>query len=267
MPNASPFTIETPNNSLRLDGDRKAQARFTVYNASGRAQRVRAMLVTQPPEARAWLTMVGDEYRQFPVAGTESYAVDVVVPPEGAAGNYTLRLDVQGEDDPDRSHVQGPPVSFEVQVPEPPPPPPKLPRWLLPVLGLVVVAAAAFFILRPRDALVPETRGISLREGIDLLESAGLTFGDLPITTSSAVAEGHVISSAPAAGENVPRGSAVDLTISSGSGPIVCVRAPCPTPPWVGELGEFVNEAIRIEPTPNGNARLLLNRELMREQP
>lgn len=265
MPTASPFTIETPSNSLRLNGSRRAQATFTVYNASGRAQRVRAMVVTEPPEVRRWLTLTGEEYRQFPVAGTESYAVDITVPPEGAAGNYTLRLDVQGEDDPDRSHVQGPPVSFEVQAPEPPPPPSKFPRWLLPVLGLVVVAAA-FFILRPRDVLVPDVNGQELVSGLNLLVDAGLQVAQ-PLTqrTSSSVDELHIIGTVPPTGESVARGSEIEVLVSTGPGEIVCVRFPCD--PFDVIDDQVVKEFIRVEPDPIGEPQLFFDMNLLQENP
>lgn len=263
MPSTSPFTIETPSNGLRLDPARKAQVRFTVYNASGRAQRVRAMLATEPPDAHAWLTLQGEEYRTFPVAGTEAYAVDIGVPPEGAAGNYTLRLDVQGEDDPDRSHVQGPTVTFEVPA-APPPPPRRFPLWIAALVGALVLAAIAFLVLRPRSVLVPEVNNLDFLEGASLLESAGLEIVS-PLTqgTSNTVPVLGIIRTNPVAGERVPRGSEVEVVVSTGPSPIVCVRAPCDFLVGVEDLR--LQRFLQVVPEPDGEVEILFDLDAMRE--
>lgn len=263
MPSTSPFTVETPSNGLRLDSDRQAQARFTVYNASGRAQRVRAMLVTEPPNASGWLTLQGEEYRTFPVAGTETYAVDVAVPAEGVAGNYTMRLDVQGEDDPDRSHVQGPAVTFEVPATTPPPPP-RFPWWVAALVGGLVLAAIGFFVLRPRPVLVPEVVELDLVEGATLLEAAGLEIVS-PLTqgTSNSVPILGIIRTDPAGGEQVPRGSEVEVVVSTGPSEIVCIRAPCEFPGVFEDVR--LQGLLRAEPDLDGQVELFLDREALRE--
>lgn len=268
MPSTSPFTIETPSNGLRLDAGRKGQASFTVFNASGRTQRVRAMLIADPPEARRWLTLEGEEYRSFPVAGAETYAVDIAVPPEGAPGNYTLRLDVQGEDDPDRSHVQGPTVTFEVPTP-PPPPPPGFPWWIAAVVGVLVVAAIAFFILRPRTVLVPEVNGLPFPDGAEQLQAAGLEIvSPLSQGTSNSVPVLGIIRTDPVAGEQVSRGSEVEVVVSTGPAEIQCVRFPCEFP---GDLEVFENqrieEMLRVEPSEGGRVELFFDPEALRGDP
>ncbi|HZJ10844.1 MAG TPA: PASTA domain-containing protein, partial [Trueperaceae bacterium] len=194
----------------------------------------------------------------------ETYAVDIAVPPEGVAGNYTLRLDVQGEDVPDRSHVQGPTVTFEVPAAAPPPPPRRFPWWIAAVIGLMVIAGIAFFLLRPRTVLVPEVSGQELVSGLSILDDTGLEVAQ-PLTqrTSNSVDALHIIGTVPASGESVASGSEVEVIVSTGRGEIVCVRFPCN--PFDEIVNGQLNEAIRLEQAPDGGPQIFFDMEMLRE--
>jgi hypothetical protein len=83
---------------------------------------------------------VGEAERDFAVAGTQQYTVQVAVPPEAAPGTYTFRFDEVGTANPDEELTRGPEVAFAVPAPPPPPPPRKpFPIWIPIVAGVVIL--------------------------------------------------------------------------------------------------------------------------------
>ena len=92
-----PFTITTPTNTATLSASRQGSASFLVTNTSGRPLRGRALLrwVPDTPAASGWLSLDGEAERDYPIAGTQQFAVKVQVPPNAPAGPMTFRLDVQ----------------------------------------------------------------------------------------------------------------------------------------------------------------------------
>src|ERR671932_286499 len=110
----SSFAITTATNSLPLDPNRRSQASFTVSNIGGRAVRGRARIVPQNAAAAPWLTLAGDAERDFAIASTQQFAVQIAVPPTAPAGNYPFRLDMVGVENPDEDLTQGPTVTFVV---------------------------------------------------------------------------------------------------------------------------------------------------------
>lgn len=129
------FAVTTATNSVRLDGSRAGEALFTVFNASGRPVRGRALVVAQEPVAQRWATILGDAERDFSIAGTQQYPVRLAVPPDAPAGAYSLRLDMVGVENPDEFFTEGPMVRLEVPAPEKKRPFP----WLAVVAVLVVL--------------------------------------------------------------------------------------------------------------------------------
>jgi hypothetical protein len=144
------FTITTPKNTLDLDDKRQAEAAFTVTNTSDQLLRGRALLVTEDPAVMAWLTLAGSAERDFAIAGTEQYLVQVKVPVGVAPGNYMFHLDMVNSANPDESRETGP--SVIIKVPAPPPPPKPIP-WIPIAIGagvllLVVIGVILFLVLR-----------------------------------------------------------------------------------------------------------------------
>ncbi|MDQ5826291.1 MAG: hypothetical protein M3441_19020 [Chloroflexota bacterium] len=144
---ANPFAITAAANSLRLDAKQQAQTSFTVYNSSGRAIRGRARIVAQNPTSETWITLVGDAEKDFPIAGTHQYNVEIVVPYGSSPGSYPFRLDMVGTENPDEEFSQGPSVTFEVPVAPPPKKP--FPIWIpiaIVVAALVLVGGVIAFL-------------------------------------------------------------------------------------------------------------------------
>lgn len=148
---ASPFSITTATNTVILNDKRQGQATFTVTNLMGRLLRGRAQLVSQDPAAAKWLSIAGAAERDFAIAGTEQYAVEIAVPATAAAGSYSFHLDMVGVENPDELFTKGPTVAFAVPVTPPPRKP--FPWWIVvagaAVVLLLVVGIIVFMITRP----------------------------------------------------------------------------------------------------------------------
>jgi hypothetical protein len=91
---------------------------------------------------------------------------------------------------------------------------------------------------RPTSVAVPPVVGKPLRAAKGLLEKTGLVAGPVSAQASNTVPEGNVISSDPAVGAEVNKGSAVSLMVSSGP-------APCVVPAVVGKKIAKAREIIK----------------------
>jgi hypothetical protein len=134
---ANPFSITAASNSVPLSDERTGQAAFTVFNASGRPIRGRALIVPEDPAAEQWLSLVGDAEHSFDIAGTQQFVVRIEVPPTVAAGNVRFRLDMVDVENPDENYSRGPTVAF--QVPEPIAAPQPFPWWIAVVAAGVIL--------------------------------------------------------------------------------------------------------------------------------
>ncbi|MDQ5824440.1 MAG: hypothetical protein M3441_09575, partial [Chloroflexota bacterium] len=117
---ANPFNITAATNTIHLDDTRQAQTSFTAFNNSGRAMRGRALIVSENQASATWITISDDAERDFPIAGTQQFTVQIAVPPGSSPGSYPFRMDVVGTENPDEEFSQGPSVTFEVPAPAPP---------------------------------------------------------------------------------------------------------------------------------------------------
>ncbi|MDQ5826289.1 MAG: hypothetical protein M3441_19010 [Chloroflexota bacterium] len=156
---SDPFSITAATNTIRLDDTSQAQTTFTVFNNSGRAMRGRARIVAENLTSETWITLVGDAEKDFPIAGTHQYNVNIVVAPGSPPGSYPFRLDVVGTENPDEEFSQGPSVTFEV--PTPPPPKKPFPIWIpiaIVVAALVLVGGVITFLVIGGNRRAAEAR-------------------------------------------------------------------------------------------------------------
>ena len=216
-----PFAITAASNSVFLGEDRTGTAQFTVSNQSGRSVEGRAQLVTDAPEAASWVSLRGPAHRAFATAGTEQYTVEIDVPPDAPSGNYTLRLDVVGEERPDEQYVEGPSVTF--QVPEAEPAPSSFPWAVVAAVAAVVLIGGgvlAYQLLSGSDdaetATVPDVSGLTPGQATDSLEAVGFPRWDLREEHNDSVTQNRVIATDPAAGTQAITDSAVALRVSLG---------------------------------------------------
>jgi eukaryotic-like serine/threonine-protein kinase len=105
--------------------------------------------------------------------------------------------------------------------------------------------------LGPELATVPELRGVSFSEAQLALVSAGLTVGTMSRTHVPDVPVDAVVTTDPGPGEVVPRGSSVDLLVSSGPPetsylmPDLSGRPVETAASWLGQLG-LVPRIVRV---------------------
>lgn len=213
---SGPFTITTATSSVRLDSERQGEMTFTVFNASGRPIRGRARLVPQESTAEAWLSLDEEAEEEFDVAGTTSYNVRVAVPADAPAGRYSFRLDMVGVENPDELYSQGPTGVFQVPKPVSVPTFP----WWIPVVAagvLLVGGVLLAFLLWPRTTEVPELEGEAIAGATAILAQAGLEIGEVNQESGSSIPRDYVVRSMPPGGEEIRRGTPVDLFVSTGS--------------------------------------------------
>jgi serine/threonine-protein kinase len=92
--------------------------------------------------------------------------------------------------------------------------------WLIGLLVLALIAAAAaaaYFISRPKQRPVPTVVGYQYNVAQVLLERAGFTVSQVPVT-SSRHPQGIVVGEDPSAGSKADKGSNVTLSVSEGAG-------------------------------------------------
>jgi len=219
---SSSFAITTAANSTPLDGNRKGETVFTVSNTSVRSLRGRARITPDNAAAATWFALVGGAERDFTVNGTQQYTVQIAVPPAAPAGNYTLRLDMVGVDNPDEDFIQGPSVTFAVPAPLPVKKP--FPWWIIAVVvGLVIVGIVLASMLSPKAVEVPNLIGSPLIVAQSTLEASGLKVSVVQATAESAQ-QNRVVAQNPASGARVQNGSAITLSVG------VVPPSPTPTP-------------------------------------
>ncbi|NIM94242.1 MAG: hypothetical protein GTO18_11095 [Anaerolineales bacterium] len=148
---SSLFDITIPSNTVVLDSGRRGEASFTVTNISGRPFRARAVVVSDEPSIKPWITIEGQPERDFAIAGTQQYVVNVAVPKDAQPGNYSFRLDMAREDIPDEDYTVGSIVTFEVPESEPEQ---AFPPWMIfALIGVLVVVGGviAWLLLKNGD--------------------------------------------------------------------------------------------------------------------
>jgi eukaryotic-like serine/threonine-protein kinase len=108
--------------------------------------------------------------------------------------------------------------------PEPQPEPKRRPwlPWLLGVLVLLLVAgaaAAAYFLSRPKQRVVPYVVGQQVSIAQAILTNAG--FATSEVHTQNGRPRGIVINESPAGRTKTDKGSTITLTVSSGKGSVI----------------------------------------------
>lgn len=85
-------------------------------------------------------------------------------------------------------------------------------------IGLLIVLTLTVLprLLSPSEVKVPDVSGETLEDAIEILLAEGLEAGEETEVENDEVEANHVISTSPAAGRNVKKGAAINLTISKG---------------------------------------------------
>ncbi|GEK32609.1 serine/threonine protein kinase [Kurthia sibirica] len=94
-------------------------------------------------------------------------------------------------------------------------------KWLVALIGALLIIFAVLYFTMPqffsaKKIAVPDVTDSSLDHAIDKLQGAGFAIGKQTTQNSSAINEGKVINTRPAAGTERQKGTEVDLVISEG---------------------------------------------------
>ena len=213
------FSITAAATNLRVDGQGRAEASFTVSNTSGRTLRGRAEVRATDPGQQGWFSIVGDRERTYTAAATDQIQVRVAVPPGSPAGKASFRLDVVSAENPDEDFAEGPAVTVEVVATAPKKK--GFPWWAVAaaVAVLVIGGVAGYFVFRekkPEAVSIPPVKiptlvGMQLEEAKFALLRGQLKAGQVTGKLTEGGTAGVVLTQNPAAGNQVAPGSEVQL--------------------------------------------------------
>ena len=152
----SSFSVTAANTALKADNSGRAQAKFTVTNATTRAMRAQAAIKPLGSTKREWLSLTGEVERDLPGGGTDDFVVNF----DGSSapgGTYPFRLQVASSTNPDGDVSEGPIVNVEVagKPTAPPPIKKKFPLWIIFVIAgvlLLVGIIVLVLVLRNRHS-------------------------------------------------------------------------------------------------------------------
>ena len=152
---ANPFAITVATNTVSLDNNRQGGTSFTVSNTTTQPLRGRGHVVAQSATAEGWLKLVGDAERDIASQGSQQYVVQIAVPPNAPAGEYSFRLDIVDVADPDDNFSEGPTVQFSVPTAAPKPKP--FPWWIVAVViaALLLIGGAVYGIVHAVQTTSP----------------------------------------------------------------------------------------------------------------
>jgi hypothetical protein len=165
----SSFDVTTATNTIRLDNKRHGELTVTVFNTATQPKRGRIQLGTQQQELVPWVSLAGNQERDFQPSGAQQYTFTVEVPPEAQAGTYRFHVDMVGVDNPDEDYTEGPVVSFDVPKVDAPQTRPFL-WWIVAVaiIALVVMGGTIFLLTRgetnPPDSAASKFLGTWINE-------------------------------------------------------------------------------------------------------
>ncbi len=146
----SPFAITTSTSTIPLDSNQKGAVTFTVKNITKIRIQAIAKLNAVPPEAAVWITPVppsslttpADVWsRDFAPDGTNTFVLNVAVPPTAAAGEYKFSLVVANEADPDDDFTVSPQVGFSIAAVQ------ETKKPSLPILPILLILALIVIVI------------------------------------------------------------------------------------------------------------------------
>src|SRR4029077_8929275 len=170
------FAITAARETVTLDNQGRAEVSFTASNTGPKSIAGRAKLVPLGSAKAAWLSLEGEQERNFAKGEAHQLTVHIAVPPGTPVGKYSFRLNIISVENPDDEFTEGPSVSFEVKELAPAAPPArKFPWWIVAVAAVVVLGAGIItWLLITQKIPVPNIVGEDISKAKVLLEDAKL---------------------------------------------------------------------------------------------
>jgi beta-lactam-binding protein with PASTA domain len=208
------FAITAARETVTLDNQGRAEVSFTASNTGPKSIAGRVKLVLVGATKAAWLSLEGEQERNFAKGEAHQLTVHIAVPPGTPVGKYSFRLNIISVENPDDEFTEGPSVSFEVkELTVAQAPAHKFPWWIVAVAAVVVLGGGLItWLLIPQKVMMPDVVGKSLEEAEKSLKDA-----DLKLVKETKVSgtqkPGIVIEQNPKAKEVVRVGSGVTLVV------------------------------------------------------
>ena len=170
------FAITAARETVTLDNEGRAEVSFTASNTGPKSIAGRVKLVLVGATKAAWLSLEGEQERNFAKGEAHQLTVRIAVPPGTPVGKYSFRLNIISVENPDDEFTEGPSVSFEVkELAVAQAPARKFPWWIVAVAAVVVLGGGLItWLLIPQKVTMPEVVGKSLEEAEKSLKDANL---------------------------------------------------------------------------------------------
>lgn len=243
---ATKWVITTPSDRVTLDEAQQGQVAFTVTNPTSRPDRVVFDIVPGDGADAAWFT-VDEPQRRVAGNGSATYLVRAAVPATAPPGSYSVQGRAYSADStPEEDSVLSSRLVLEVAA-KAVPPPKKRPWWILVVAALVVVVAVTVGLVVGLGGSHPAPAPSSPAGLVDVPAVLKQSGGDA--RTNLAVfglrvgtvrykfdpTADSVVYQSVAPGARVPRGTKVDLVVTTA------LTAPVPhSPATVSPAAVFV---------------------------
>ena len=245
------FAITAARETVTLDNQGRAAVSFTASNTGPKSIAGRAKLVPLGSAKAAWLSLEGEQERNFAKSEAHQLTVHIAVPPGTPVGKYSFRLNIISVENPDDEFTEGPSVSFEVkELTVAQAPPRKFPWWIVVIAGVLVLGGGLItWLLMPEKVKVPNMVGMPFEEAVNSLNTPKLKLGAKETKATGTQKPGIVIEQSPKAKEDVSAGSEVKLIIEG-----VSVRVPDLTVKTVAQAWIQLNDLNLVPKYRDGEA-------------
>src|SRR5262249_32281641 len=144
------FAITAARETVTLDNQGRADVSFTASNTGPKSIAGRARLVPLGSAKADWLSLEGEQERNFAKGEAHQLTVRIAVPSGTSVRKYSFRLNIISVENPDDEFTEGPSVSFEVkELTVAQAPARKFPWWIVAVSGRGVFWAGRITLLVP----------------------------------------------------------------------------------------------------------------------
>jgi beta-lactam-binding protein with PASTA domain len=188
---------------------------FSFTNTTGRKARVGGKVVAGNKEQEQWFKVKGGPEWDLDPNATDKLTVTAQIPKDAKPETYTLQVMMFDVAQPEDYFDMSPTVRIDVGAATvaPTPEPKGFPWWILvAVVGVLLIAGVAAWLLWPRSVSVPAVVGMKAEQATATLEQASLSVAK--VTEISNAPPDEVIRQEPAADTEVKKNSQVVIYVA-----------------------------------------------------